>query len=164
MERLIRKLTLTNLYLNKFYIGTHTFAKADLWIDVKYDRTGEPNAALPDGSLNIPILYQSPVFSNVDSGFHGTLSYDLPLNPKVVISYPVRNDTYPTFPANTHGTVVELWAKDNTGTYLLGTSWAVGLHLLSGGGNPALSNTFDLGYSVPDGVLANQVKLDCVYQ
>jgi PKD repeat protein len=167
MERVIKKLTLSNLYLNRFepfYQATHTFAKADLWVEVKYDQKGEPNVTLPGGGLNIPILYQSPVFSNVDSSFHGTLTYELPQSTKAVINYPVRNSTYPFFPANTRGTVVELWAKDNTGTYLMGSSWGTGLHLLTGGGNPATSNTFDLGYSVPDRILANEIKLDCVYQ
>jgi hypothetical protein len=166
MERVIKKLTLSNLYLNRFepsYQG-RTFARADLWIEVKYDQKGDWDVTLPGGALNLPVIYQSPVFSNVDSGFHGTLTYELPQSTKVVINYPVRTAAYPIFPANTRGTVVELWAKDNTGTYLLGSSWAVGLQLLSGGGNPATSNTFDLGYSVPDRTLANEIRIDCVYQ
>jgi PKD repeat protein len=167
MERIIKKVTLSNLYLNRFepfFSGTHTFTKTDLWIEVKFDQNEEPNDTLAGGGFAIPIIYKSPIFSDVDSSFHGTLTYELPVSPNVVITYPVRNGSYPIFPENTRGTVLELWGKDNSGTYLLGSSWGTGLHLLSGGGNPAVSSTFDLGYSVPDRSLVNEVKLDCVYQ
>jgi PKD repeat protein len=165
MERIIKKVTLSNLYLNRFepfLNGTHTFTKADLWIEVKFDQKGAPNVILPSGGFAIPIIYKSPAFANIDSSFHGTLSYDLPVSPKVVIDYPVRNGSYPIFPENTRGTVLELWGKDSAGTYLLGSSWGTGLHLLSGGGNPAVSSTFDLGYSVAGG--GSEIKLDCTYE
>lgn len=164
MERVIKKLTITLLYLNKFQpVSKHTFTKADLWVEVKYAREGQMDVVNPDLSMNLPVIYKSPVFANVDSGFHGTLTYELPLSPKAVINYPVRTPEYPYYPPNSRGTVVECWAKDSTGSYMMGASWATGLQLLSGGGNPKLSSTFDLGYSIT-GSLVNQIKFDCLYQ
>lgn len=162
-ERVIKSISINHLQLNAFapsQNGLPIFAKADLWIEIKYSQSWDP--ATPNGDILAPVIYQSPLFANVDSAMHSSLIYNLPSVNKVIINYPVWNSTYPIYPAKGRGTIVNLYAQNNAGTFLLASSLWGGLQIVSGGGDPAFSDNFSLGMTVPRS--SNEIKLDCVYQ
>lgn len=70
--------------------------------------------------LKPPIIYQSPVFENIDSSFHSSIKYTLPSTLKVVLSSPLM------YPDGIHrkglGLMLNLYGKDKSGTYLLASS------------------------------------------
>ena len=161
MERVLKDFSIDFLYLNKFVIqqpGLPVFTKLDIWLVVKFsDSIADPVS--PDGDIAAPVVFQSPAFANLDSGFHSALHFAVPSGQKVIINTPVNN---PKYTSVGKGVIAELYGQDGTGTYLLSSSAWTALQLLSGGGDPAYSKTFTLGYYGSGGT--NLVTLDCVYQ
>lgn len=102
--------------------GLPIFSKVDLWLEIKYSQKGD--SITSNGEILAPVIYKSPVFTDIDSSFHSSLTYTLAETDKVVISCPV-NGSY-IYSDTGRGTIVSLYARDNCGTYLIATSgWVV---------------------------------------
>jgi len=158
MERVVKRLSINNLQLNRFapsQNGLPTFSKVNLWLEIKFSQTWT-DSITPTGDILAPVIYKSPAFTNIDSSLHSSLTFTLPN--KVIINYPVNNYDYTS---KGRGTIVNLYAQDNSGTYLLASSWWGGLQI-SNGGNPASSKNFGLQFYVPGST--NVISLDCLYQ
>jgi len=161
MERVLKDFSIDFLYLNKFAVqqpALPLFTKLDIWLVIKFSDSSSDPVSL-DGDITAPVVFRSPAFSNLDSGFHSALHFAIPTSQKVVINTPVNN---PVYTSQGKGVIAELYGQDSTGTYLLSSSAWTALQLLSGGGDPAFSKTFTLGYYGSGGT--NLVTLDCVYQ
>ncbi len=162
-ERVVKSIAINNLQLNRFapnQTGLPVFSKADLWIEIKF--TNAWDAVTSDGDVPAQVIYRSPVFSNVDSGFHSSLTYNLPDLNKVVVNYPVHaSDFSVSYPQGGWGTIVNLYGRNSTGTYLLGSSRWGGLQIFNSG-NPALSPNFSLQFSIP--ASNNVIQINCLYQ
>ena len=162
-ERVVKSIAINNLQLNQFtpnQPGLPVFSKADLWVEIKF--TDAWDTVTSNGDVLAPVIYQSPVFSNVDSGFHSSLIYNLPVLNKVVVNYPVHLSDLPvSYPQGGWGTIVNLYGKNSTGTYLLASSRWGGLQIFNWG-NPALVENFSLQFSIP--ASSNVIQLNCLYQ
>lgn len=162
-ERVVKSITINNLQLNQFtpnQPGLPVFSKADLWIEIKF--TNAWDAVTSDGDVLAPVIFRSPVFSNVDSGFHSSLTYNLPDLNKVVVNYPVHvSDFVVSYPQGGWGTIVNLYGKNSAGTFLLASSRWGGLQIFNWG-NPALAADFSLQFSIP--ASSNVIQLNCLYQ
>ncbi len=161
MERVLKDFSIDFIYLNKFVVqqpGLPLFTKLNLWLVIKFSSSSSDPVG-PDGDITAPVVFQSPAFANLDSSYHSTVHFAVPAGQKVIINTPVNN---PEYTSKGKGVIAELYGQDGTGTYLLSSSAWTALQLLSGGGDPAYSKTFTLGYYGSGGT--NLVTLDCVYQ
>lgn len=160
-ERVLQSIAINNLDINNFLRGQTrfpTFSKVDLWIEVKYSEKYEP--LTNNGDVSSPTIYKSPIFNNIDSSFHSSLTHIMPATEKNVISFPVNNGNYPS---EGRGTIVNLYAHDNSGTYLLlSSTWFTnGLQFFSNA-DPFTSKNFTVGIQEP--FSSNSISLNCVYK
>lgn len=164
-ERVVDSFSIENLYLNSFGPSQNNlpvFSKLDLWLVLKYSNLPS-DTFTENGDVNAQILYTSPVFSNIDSGFHSSINYTIPSGMEAQMNCPLN------FPdgivSKGMGLMLNLYGKDNSGTYLLASSrWSgIGLWFTEfSGGNPNLSNTFGLRTYVAGS--PTRITLDCSYQ
>jgi hypothetical protein len=159
-DRVVKSFSINDLQLNKFLRGQNrfpTFSKVNLWMEIKYSQG--PDAVTPNGDVLAPTIYKSPIFENVDSSFHSSLAYTL--LERVIIYFPVNNQNYPL---TGRGTFVNLYAQDNSGSYLLTSStWFTdGLQFFGSGPNPFVSKNFIVGVQEP--FSTNRILLNCAYE
>lgn len=162
MERVLKSFSINNVYINRFALaqnGLPLFSKINMWLEVKFSHSNE-DAYTSNGDILAPVVYQSPVFTNIDSSFHSSLNFTLNGPDKVVIKAPVNNSD---FTSVGRGILINLYGQDNSGTYLLASSaWSgIGIHILNGG-NPAHSSEFGLQTLVAGS--PTSVVLNCQYQ
>lgn len=146
-DRVLKNLSIDKLYVNSFspsQNGLPVFTKLDLWLVLKHS-ISSTDTMTSNGDVEAPIIYQSPVFENIDSSFHSSIKYTLPSTLKVVLSSPLM------YPDGIHrkglGLMLNLYGKDKSGTYLLASSRWSGVSFSMTdltGGNPTLSNSFGL--------------------
>lgn len=146
-ERVLKSFSIDNLNINSFspsQNGLPVFSKLDLWIVLKNSISSTDTITL-NGDVNAQIVYQSPVFQNIDSSFHSSISYSIPSTIKINLKSPL---IYPNgIQQKGLGLFLNLYGKDQSGTYLLASSrWSgVGLYFTDlNGGNPTYSDTFSL--------------------
>lgn len=162
MERILKTFSINNLDLNRFapsQSGLPIFSKLNIWLEIKFSQS-TTDALTSNGDILAPVVYKSPIFANIDSSFHSSLTFTLPTINKVIINSPVNNYDYTS---KGRGVIVNLYGQDNSGTYLLASSaWSgTGLQILNGG-NPASSKHFGLQTFVAGS--PTNIKLDCEYQ
>lgn len=147
-ERILKSISIDNLDINSFspsQNGLPVFSKIDLWVVLKNSKSSTDRMTSNGDVVDAQIIYQSPVFQNIDSAFHSSLSYSIPPSIKTALEIPIL---YPNgVQPKGLGLMLNLYGKDHSGTYLLASSrWSgVGLWLTDlGGGNPTFSDTFGL--------------------
>lgn len=159
-ERLLKSYSVNNLDINKFapsQNGLPVFSKINIWMEIKLSRSvNDPYTS--NGDILAPIIYKSPVFKNIDSSFHSSLSFNIPASDRVLIDCPVNNSDYY---AGGRGLLINLYGQDNTGTYLLSSSAWSGISV-SNGGNPARVTNYDL--QTPVAGSPTSVTLHCEFQ
>lgn len=165
-ERVIQDLSIDKLNLNSFapsQNGLPVFSKLDLWLVLKYSNSAT-DTITNNGDVNAQIMYKSPVFSNIDSSFHSSIKYTVPPGIKATIKCPLYLPSVIPFQGGL-GLFLNLYGKDDTGTYLLASSrWSgIGLSFTDlYGGNPNYSNTFGLQTYAAGSTTTMQ--LNCRYQ
>lgn len=164
-ERVLKNISIDKLALNKFspsQNGLPVFTKLDLWVVLKRS-TSLNDTMSSNGDFDVPVIYQSPVFQNIDSSFHSSLNYSIPSTLKVALNCPIM---YPDgIRPEGYGLILNLYGKDQSGTYLLASSrWnGVGLMMTDlTGGNPSLSNSF--GIMTPVAGSPTSITLNFLYQ
>lgn len=164
-ERVLKNISIGKLALNKFspsQNGLPVFTKLDLWVVLKRS-TSLNDTMSSNGDFDVPVIYQSPVFQNIDSSFHSSLNYSIPSTLKVALNCPIM---YPDgIRPEGYGLILNLYGKDQSGTYLLASSrWnGVGLMMTDlTGGNPSLSNSF--GIMTPVAGSPTSITLNFLYQ
>src|SRR3954471_15848382 len=71
MERVLKGISINNLDLNKFSPGQNglpIFTKLNLWLEIKFSQSST-DATTSNGDILAPVVFKSPVFSNIDSSF-----------------------------------------------------------------------------------------------
>ena len=107
-----------------------------------------------------PLVYRSPVFNDIDSSFHGTLSYILNDTPKIIINYPVKNVDYTS---SGLGLIINLYGQENNKKYLLGSNFWSGVGIyFPDGANPARFNDYEMITSF--NWSGTNIKLNCEFQ
>ncbi|MEA3425871.1 MAG: hypothetical protein U9R46_06460 [Bacteroidota bacterium] len=164
-ERVLKNFSIDKLALNSFspsQNGLPVFTKLDLWIVLK-NSISSSNIITSNGDFDVPIIYQSPVFQNIDSAFHSSIKYSIPSTLKVALNCPIM---YPDgIQSKGLGLILNLYGKDQSGTYLLASSrWnGVGFMMTDlTGGNPSLSNSF--GLITPVAGSPTSITLNFLYQ
>lgn len=161
LERVLKSISINNLGLNNFtpnQAALPIFSKVDLWFEIKYSQKADPIAS--NGEILAPVIFKSPVFTDVDSSFHSSLTYTLPETDKVIINCPVNG--FYIYPDTGRGTIVSLYAKDNSGTYLIATNGWGGLQFFEGNTNPLFSKNYTIGFNVP--LSTNAIRLNLAYE
>lgn len=162
MERVLKSFSINNLEINKFapsQNGLPVFTKINLWLEVKFSHVNS-DTHTSNGDILAPVVYKSPVFTNIDSSFHSSINFSLNGTEKVIINAPVNNYDYTS---TGRGIIINLYGQDNSGTYLLSSSaWSgTGIQVLNSG-NPAHSKNFVIQTFVAGS--PTNVELDCEYK
>jgi PKD repeat protein len=161
-DRLLKGFSINNVDINKFspsQNGLPVFSRINIWMELKLSRS-QNDAFTANGDILAPVIYQSPVFTNIDSGFHASLTFTIPQTDKIPIDYPVNNSSYY---AGGRGLIINLYGQDNTGTYLLSSSAWSGIGIsASNGSNPAKVSSYDL--LTPVAGSPTSVTLHCAFQ
>lgn len=127
LDRVLKKIVLSRVYWDtipgsnlNFNEGWPTTSTADLFVQIQHYRSGD--SAVPRSGLlpNSPILYKSPIASNVSS--NSTQRIEIPITERVVIDKKMIADW---------SLVISLLAIDKNGTkYCIQTSQASGGSLI----------------------------------
>ncbi len=160
LERVLKGFSIKNLDINKFapnQSGLPVFTKINLWLAIKFSHSNS-DVFTPNGDISAPIVYKSPIFSDIDSSFHSNLQFTLAGTDKVVINCPVNNYDYTSVG---RGVIINLYGQDNSGTYLLLSSAWGGIQVLNSG-NPAHAKNFGLQTSAAGS--PTKIELDCNYE
>lgn len=161
-ERVIKDFSIDRFEMNMFGPSQNNlpvFTKMDLWLELK--QSVSPTDTYTDnGDISgAVVLYRSPVFKDIDSSFHGSLNFAL--TDKVLLSYPVNNII---FPGNTGlGFMINLYGKDNSGSYLLASSrWSgIGITFIK---NARLPNSKDYTMQTWVAGSTTSITVNCAYQ
>jgi hypothetical protein len=130
--------------------GLPVFKKADIWVEIKFSQSWN-DLFSSNGDINAPLVYKTPVFYNVDTSLQTPLIVNVP--EKVLIKTPVFNYDF-----GGRGTIINLYVKDNTGTYLLlSSAW-------SGIGISCSGNILTRNFTLESGFINGVVELNCLYK
>jgi PKD repeat protein len=122
LDRVIRQVTINGM-ANDLKPAGHSLDHASIWAVIKL---GQNNATYPfpaggNLSFNAPVVYQTPVITNVDST---RTPFVFPVPGKVIVDFPAllaSSESGLGYNGIGHG--LELYAQDATGTYLLSSSY-----------------------------------------
>lgn len=118
----IKRVTITSLNWNNPWgkpISWPHFTKADVWVEIRRGESGQTYPALSNGIPDAPLVYKTPVTVNTDSTAI-PIVFNLPQPIDVDLPALYRDWGY-----KGTGYIISFHARDQSGTYLLGsTSWS----------------------------------------
>jgi hypothetical protein len=120
----LKSVTVKNLYLNLFdgkdyapadVLFPH-FSTVDLWVEIKLGSEGQEYSFSPAGDKEMPVLWKSPVVSYTEGGDAQPLHFAIP---GIAVDVPALG----TRAGAGWGYGFNIYAKDASGTYLLGSTY-----------------------------------------
>jgi hypothetical protein len=128
------------------------FTKANVWVEIVKAEPNQDYAVLSNGSFDAPVIYKSPVASNIDSSAV-PIVFDIPQ--KIVLDIPTLTLRY-GYKGRGYG--FNLYAQDATGTYLLSSNFWSGVGSVYRGSIP--KNTF----TIATGILGSSIDFNGDYE
>ena len=131
LDRVIKQVVIRDL-LNYHSIASLSLNQPKVWVEIKLgaNNTQYPRPNNPNSSFDAPIIYKSPVISNFGPG---NIPYTLNVPGNIILNFPALTAIYGTgLGYSGVGYGLELYAQDDSGTYLLSTSYEYFLSSQSG--------------------------------
>jgi PKD repeat protein len=158
-DRVMKQFLITGLQPQFWPVG-HSLDHASVWAMIRLGENGVKYAipSVANSSFNAPIIYQSPIITNIDST---QLPFSVALPGNMVVNFPAlaidqRND----LGYSGVGYGLELYAQDSTGTYLLSSSYVASYTAQSGAINWPLSDILRDTFVIQYG----DMKIVCDYE